>query len=65
MFYLYLGTGVCLLFVGSCVLLLQAYLWLAHQAWTPAPLSLFWELVGITGPLGDLAITGVFMLFGG
>ena len=65
MFYLYLGTGVGLLFVGGSVLLLQAYFWLMHQEWIPAPLSYFWELIGIAGPLGDLPMAGVFILFGG
>lgn len=65
MHYLYLPTGTCLLFVGTGIFLIQVYLWFAHQAWTPAPLSLFWELVGIAGPLGDLPMAGVFILFGG
>jgi len=64
MFYLYLFTGAGLLFVGGSVLLLQAYFWLIHQEWLPAPLSYFWELVGIAGPVGELPLPGVFMLFG-
>jgi len=62
--YLYLTTGACQLFTGIGIFPLQAYFWLAHQVWTPAPLSLYWELVGITGPLGELPLAGVFILFG-
>ena len=62
---LYLITGTCLLIIGLCTFLIQLYLWLAHQAWTPAPLSLFWDLVGIAGPLGESPLAGVFLLFGG
>ncbi len=64
MHYLYLGTGFCLLFTGIGVFLAQLYFLIAHQEWTPAPLSLFWELVGIAGPGEELPLAGVFMLFG-
>ena len=62
--YPYLIIGACLLFTGIGIFLIQAYFWLVHQEWMPAPLSLFWELVGIAGPLGDLPMFAVFVLFG-
>ena len=65
MHYLYVITSANLLFAGIGIFLLQAYFWFVHQDWTPAPLSLFWEIVGISGPLGELSLAGVFMLFGG